>query len=373
MSGLPVSTGGDVSVPVLLFILLTSYVAYRNLHLCPFNIAEIYKECLDVFLEGLIDGGGSLKRRLLECEFKHDSYRYQSILHQVDRKTIGRILCLNPEFRNTVREITELFQEIQLVKFVGQNAAQSRRRRKMIQQRAVEENLKHAVESLSMESKSCKGEEENNHEEKKGHCSQMPRSINVWSAHSPSHRQAMTRSMSWTSTGAESDTWMRCFWEKDAARFSRPRPLSRRAVTSEEEYDYYKALSSTLGPSEDSLVVALRRFPLPKSVVGDNKCLRQNSSSLSSPSDSLHGGGCGSPTNDSFYHGVCAERDSEERMVPPSHHLAGENLSPRCVTKPIFQEDSIYKKGETDGSVYRYKDDTEDSVYRYKDDTSTSW
>eukprot|EP01083_Nonionella_stella_P218800 784278_1 len=29
--------------------------------------AEVYKECLDVFLEGLIEGGGSLKRKLLEC------------------------------------------------------------------------------------------------------------------------------------------------------------------------------------------------------------------------------------------------------------------------------------------------------------------
>ena len=59
----------------------------------------------------------------------------------MDRKSIGRILSLQPEFRLAVHEISQLFQEMQVVKFVGQNPASSKRRRRMEQQAAREENL----------------------------------------------------------------------------------------------------------------------------------------------------------------------------------------------------------------------------------------
>eukprot|EP00581_Thalassiosira_minuscula_P021179 CAMPEP_0184441394 /NCGR_PEP_ID=MMETSP0738-20130409/756062_1 /TAXON_ID=385413 /ORGANISM="Thalassiosira miniscula, Strain CCMP1093" /LENGTH=280 /DNA_ID=CAMNT_0026809319 /DNA_START=99 /DNA_END=939 /DNA_ORIENTATION=- len=114
--------------------------------------AEVYKECLDTFLEGLIEGGGSLKRKLLEAEYKKDSQRYEAILEQVDRKAIGNTLCRNPDFRVTVREVSQLFVEMQCVKFVGQTAASSRRRRRMSQHSTMEKNLTKAVESLTVES-----------------------------------------------------------------------------------------------------------------------------------------------------------------------------------------------------------------------------
>ena len=89
----------------------------------------MYKEYLGRFLEGLVEGGGNLKRKLLECEYKKDGEGYQAILKRIDRKAIGRMLCLHPEFRETVRNIAELSHKMQCVKFVGQNAASSRRRR----------------------------------------------------------------------------------------------------------------------------------------------------------------------------------------------------------------------------------------------------
>lgn len=264
--------------------------------------AEVYKECLDMFLEGLVEGGGGLKRKLLECEYKRDSERYQAVLAQVDRKAIGRILCLNPDFRSAVREISQLFLEMQCVKFVGQNAASSRWRRRMVQHKAMEDNLKHAVESLSMASPTPQPSSN----EKKG-----------------LHRRQLSRSMSCISNES-GETWEKTFWEKEMGRFSRPRPLSRRSITSDEEDNRYKVLSSMIVPAEESLSVALKRFPLPASVVGDNKCLRQ-SSSLSS----FHQAEAG-----------YTERDSEERTNPPPPHLT---TSPRSVAQPIYQEDNIFK------------------------------
>lgn len=102
---------------------------------------EVYKECLDLFLEGVVDNGGALKRKLLECEYRKDQINWENTLSTVDRKSIGRILSLQPEFRLAVHEISQLFQEMQVVKFVGQNPASSKRRRRMEQQAAREENL----------------------------------------------------------------------------------------------------------------------------------------------------------------------------------------------------------------------------------------
>ena len=104
--------------------------------------AEAYKECLDNFLEGLIEGGDLLKRKLLECEYDRDSVSYQAALDGVDRDAIGNILCEDQAFREAVRDISQLFSEIQCIKFVGgKNAASSRRRRRMAQYAAREENL----------------------------------------------------------------------------------------------------------------------------------------------------------------------------------------------------------------------------------------
>ena len=265
---------------------------------------EVYKECLDTFLEALIDGGGGLKRRLLQCEYKKDKSSYHAVLHQVDRKAIGRILCLNPEFRATVREIAQLFHEMQCVKFVGQNAASSRRRRRMVQYAAMEANLKNAVESLSMETTPT---------------SESPVSSNDVVDLHQDHKLTRTLSSSEVTGGtSDSETWLKRFWEKEVGRFSRPRPLSRRSVTSEEECDHYKRLSEMIIPAEDSLVTALKRFPLPASVVGDNKFLRQYSSE--------------------------SARSTDSPVPPPPDtsmaHLKVDNPSPVCVSRP-FIEDSI--------------------------------
>ncbi|KAL7555281.1 hypothetical protein ACHAWF_019058 [Thalassiosira exigua] len=265
--------------------------------------AEVYKECLDTFIEALVDGGASLKRKLLECEYKKDVDSYHATLDRLDRKKIGRILCLDPEFRATVREIAQLFQEMQCVKFVGQNATSSRRRRRMVRQSDVEKNLKNAVESLSI------GEGEATSDS--GGNDSGDNDVEI------DHRLTTTRSVSCSSAAtvvSECETWMRLFWEKEMGRFSRPRPLSRHSITSDEEYAHYKVLSSVIVPAEECLVIALWRFPLPSSVVGDNKYLRDCSS---------------------------LEKDFEERTGPPSKQ-ATETLSPTSVMRPLlFQDDEV--------------------------------
>ena len=187
--------------------------------------SEVYKECLDLFLEGLVEGGGALKRKLLEYEYKQNWASYE------DGKTIGRILCLHPEFRLAVHDISELYLEMQLVKFVGKNAASSRGRRRQQHAAVVEENLKSAVESLSAST-------------------------------APPPRMS-----SHTHTTSNTEAWMKCFWEKEMGRFERPKPISHRAITSDEGYEYYESLSSLMLPSEQTLVMALNRFPLPDSVL----------------------------------------------------------------------------------------------------------
>jgi len=259
--------------------------------------AEVYKECLDTFLEGLVEGGGALKRKLLECEYKKDN---QGILNETDRKTIGRVLCLHPVFQEAVRDISQLFSEMQCVKFVGQNAASSRRRRRMVQHSAMEENLKNAVESLSLST--CNDEMD---------------------------QQRLHPSMNGAS---DNEAWMSCFWEKEMGRFSRPRPLSRRSITSDEVCDHYKALSTMIIPAEESLAIALNRFPLPASVAGDDCNLRQrprlNQRAFSEPLLQVSTG--------------YTERDSEELIGAPHHLIAGK-VSPRCVAQPVFLDDSMFK------------------------------
>lgn len=141
----------------------------------------------------------------------------------------------------------------------------------------------------------------------------------------------LTRTISWSSTTSgtsDNDAWMKGFYEKEMGRFSRPRPLSRRAITSDEENAHYKALSSMIVPAEQTLVIALNRFPLPASVVGNHIILSQSSNDSLQESSGL------------------ARKDSEERSGPPNHLAPGTPsspaLSPQCVTR-VFLEDNMFK------------------------------
>ena len=128
----------------------------------------------------------------------------------------------------------------------------------MVQHAAMEENLKNAVESLSMSNSSD--------------------SINdaYCDANEEGQSTKLTRTISWSSIASDNETWVQGFWEKEIGRFSRPRPLSRRAISSDEEDAHYKALSSTILPAEQALIIALNRFPLSVSVVGDHTFLSKS-------------------------------------------------------------------------------------------------
>ena len=230
-----------------------------------------------MFLEGLVDNGGVLKRKLLESEYKHkkgsrDNYK---VLEGVDRKKIGRILSLHPIFRLLVNDISQLFGEMQVVKFVGTSAASSKRRRRMQQNKARDENLKHAIESLSMLSSPTASPTSTLEKAK-------PKK-------SPKKREFDSISSSSSSISSDDDeydetSWMKDFYEKEAGRFNRPRPpLSRSmSLTEDEQNKHYHSLSQIILPAEEILHVAINRFPLPNCVVGDFKSLQRNNSACGS-------------------------------------------------------------------------------------------
>ena len=242
-------------------------------HLEPF--AEIYKESLDMFLEGLVENGGVLKRKLLESEYKHKkgSSDNNKVLEGVDRKKIGRVLSLHPTFRLLVKDISQLFGEIQVVKFVGNSAASSKRRRRMQQNKARDENLKHAIESLSMLS-SPTASPTSTLEKAKPKSSPKKRDIDSISSSS---------SISSDDDEYDETSWMRGFYEKEAGRFNRPRPpLSRSmSLTEDEQNNHYRSLSQIILPVEEILHVAINRFPLPD-CVGDVKSLQRDNSACGS-------------------------------------------------------------------------------------------
>jgi len=229
-----------------------------------------------MFLEGLVDNGGVLKRKLLESEYKHkkgssDNYK---VLEGVDRKQIGRVLSLHPTFRLLVNDISQLFGEMQVVKFVGTSAASSKRRRRMQQNKARDENLKHAIESLSMLSSPTTSPTSTLEKAK-------PKN-------SPKKRDfdSLSSSSSISSDDDEYDetSWMKGFYEKEAGRFNRPRPpLSRSmSMTEDEQNKHYHSLSQIILPAEEILHVAINRFPLPDCVVGDVKSLQRDNSACGS-------------------------------------------------------------------------------------------
>ena len=195
--------------------------------------AEAYKECLDLFLEGLIDNGISLKTRLNELELQPDyDGNNGAVLDadtDVDCAAVGKALHENPEYASSVAGISNLLREIQYAKFVSHSAS-SRRRRRMNQRRAVDKNMKRALESLSMST-----------EEK-----HPIKDINVLEqVTKPSLKRATSM--------------------PDTELSSKP-SLIRRAVTSTDDFNRYDDISILLEPVEKALIVALKRFPAPTSV-----------------------------------------------------------------------------------------------------------
>jgi hypothetical protein len=248
------------------------------LHYSNASFAEAYKESLDNFLEGLIDGGAVFKRKLLECEYEASSRSssssslsssdatYQTLLNSVDRTTIGTTLSHHPEFRLVIQNISQLICEMLCIKFVGgQNAASSRRRRRMVQYAAREENLKNAVKSLSSVMTTPTATTTSSSSALENHIKDSCRD---------GETNRLLRSKSLPTATSDDGIWTRQFWNKsDAERLlvsSRPRPLLRRALTSDEEYDQYQALSTMILPVEKSLLAALNRFPLPAGIVEDD-------------------------------------------------------------------------------------------------------
>lgn len=111
----------------------------------------------------------------------------------------------------------------------GENAASSRGRRRMDQRAMRTENLRNAAASLLR----------NDDEERIAEdilINTLPRS----------------RSKTWDSPHHPLSS-------------SRPRPIHRRALTSDEERDRYTALAMEIAPAEALLVAALERFSVPKS------------------------------------------------------------------------------------------------------------
>jgi len=134
----------------------------------------------------------------------------------------------------------------------------------MVQYAAREENLKNAVKSLNSIMKMTTTTSSLSALENHINDQDFDRGTN--------NRLLRSKSLPAATSGNES--WTRQFWDKpDAERLlvpSRPRPLLRRALTSDEEYDQYQALSTMILPVEKSLLAALNRFPLPAGIVEDD-------------------------------------------------------------------------------------------------------
>ena len=150
------------------------------------------------------------------------------------------------------------------------------------------------------------------------------------------------RSLSCSSSISDNESWTKSFWEKEMGRFTRPRPLTRRAFTEEvtrndmpwefnPEYDHYKQLSVMLLPAEEALHIAMNRFPLPNSVVGEedrhnlwpaNLCTSHEKSEVHLAQKSTE-----TIFDRSHSAGSYTERDSEERPDAQVHQTA--DLSPR--------------------------------------------
>mmetsp|Transcript_20458 Transcript_20458/g.29291 ORF Transcript_20458/g.29291 Transcript_20458/m.29291 type:complete len:333 (+) Transcript_20458:38-1036(+) len=187
--------------------------------------AKAYKECLDLFLEGLIDNGITLKTRLNEIEQQpgYAGGSYGASMDDVDFISVGKTLHEHSEYARIVDGINTLLREIQCAKFVSHSAS-SRRRRRMSEIRKTEANLKKAVESLSTGSETAP----------------------ILKSQA---RPSLKRSIS-----------------VPAVELKRPSMIRRSVTSIDDDQDKYVGISSWIAPAEKALVIALKRFPAPKTV-----------------------------------------------------------------------------------------------------------
>ncbi len=308
-----------------------------NARLASSSTSEVYKECLDNFLVGLIDGGHVLQRKLLEWEYDSNTTTtsattsYPStLLDRVERDAIGTALSQHPEFRKVIQSISKLVCEMQCIKFVGgQNAASSRRRRRMVQYAAREENLKNAVKSLKIMTTATTTTTTSSFSTLVASRSNQHNPNGYFEDRRMNHRLLRSQSLPTATTGTNDDgICSRQFWEKtssgqevlvpsSSSKSSRPQrpPVLRRALTSDEEYDQYKALSYMIIPAEKRLLAALTRFPLPAGIVENDDAtttattsyLHSSTSISSAVVDDIHflsssqrtGAGCDCPQDGS--------------------------------------------------------------------------
>ena len=195
--------------------------------------AEAYKECFDLFLEGLIDDGIMLKTKLnqMEQEQGYDGHCDGAISEGLDLAAVSKALHDHPEYSRAVAGVHTLLREIQCAKFVSHSAS-SRRRRRMSKLRVTEANLKKAVESLSL------------------------------TVDTPSIEKVLPTKQAKPSFKRSSST--------PVSKLKRP-PSIRRAITSVDDNDVrYRDIATRIEPAEKALVSALKRFPSPKIVYDDD-------------------------------------------------------------------------------------------------------
>ncbi len=198
--------------------------------------AEAYKECLDLFLEGLVDNGIMLKTRLNEIEQQQGFFGGEgscaaisdAVMDDVDFITVGKTLHEHADYARIVADVNTLLREIQCAKFVSHSAS-SRRRRRMSKLRATEENLKKAVESLSIASETTPIDK-----------------LSLTRLAKPSLKRSVS------TPGIE---------------LERPSLIRRSATSIGDDLNKYEDISTRIAPAEEALVRALKRFPAPKTAV----------------------------------------------------------------------------------------------------------
>ena len=336
--------------------------------------AGAYRKCLDLFLEGLIEGGGSLKMKLGEInEFEAKEYEFSKTMsypnnnsdssdeegqhqhqhphHQpltyeeqeaialegVNREEIGPILARHPGYRSAVRGISHLLREMQYVKFIAQNAASSRRRRRMHQNAAAVTNIQKAIASLNFSNLDFMDNQtqqvidsgrrmsglalDDSHDDGASSSAaaivdQDKRSVvsRNSSRMSGQHERAqsgkihteasfftqtpvdlpaviqLTRSKSWASMHSTQEEVGRPCQQHSmdsGMPIPRPIPMNRRAITSEEDYDRHVALSLMIPHVEHVLRCALNRFPGVNSIISPPQNFKPMGNSMSFKGDGL--------------------------------------------------------------------------------------
>ena len=201
------------------------------------SCVETYTQCLDAFLAVFQEGNNNT----------NDGRPIDAALSDVELTTISNILYHRSDFRDAVKSAQRLLSEIRCVRFVGgENVASSRGRRRMDQRAMRTENLRNAAASLLR----------NDDEERIAEdilINTLPRS------RSKTWEETTTTTTTTTKTATVTQNL------QHSLSSSRPRPIHRRALTSDEERDRYTALAMEIAPAEAMLVTALERFSMPKS------------------------------------------------------------------------------------------------------------